>query len=103
MLAAPSIFEPGPGNVYLEAMASARPVIAGDTGGAPEVVLDGETGLLVRPGDVRGIERAIATLAEDPVLAASLGARGRELVEEHFALERYIDRIEGLYEGVCRR
>jgi glycosyltransferase involved in cell wall biosynthesis len=103
MLAAPSIFEPGPGNVYLEAMASGRPVIAGDTGGAPEVVLDGETGILVRPGDVRAIERAIATLAEDPALAASLGARGRELVEEHFALDRYIDRIEGLYEAVCRR
>jgi glycosyltransferase involved in cell wall biosynthesis len=103
MLAAPSRFEPGPGNVYLEAMAAARPVIAARTGGAPEVVLDGTTGLLVDPGDIEGIESAIATLTDDRALAAALGARGRALVEERFALDRYIDRIEALYEQVLRR
>jgi glycosyltransferase involved in cell wall biosynthesis len=98
IFAGPSAYEPGPGNVYLEAMAAARPVIACDTGGAPEVVLDGETGVLVPPYDTHALGAAIERLAADGAWGAELGRRGREHVEREFALERYLDKVERAYE-----
>lgn len=97
---APSAYEPGPGNVYLEAMACARPVIACNTGGAPEVVLDGRTGLLVPPYDTATLGEAIATLADDAGLRERIGREGRRRAEDEFGLERYVDRVESLYEGL---
>ena len=100
MFVGPSLFEPGPGNVYLEAMACERPVIACNTGGAPEVVIDGRTGLLVPPHDTGPLAEAIAKLAEDPELGRRLGAAGRRRAEDCFSLGRYVDRVEQLYEEV---
>ena len=100
MFVGPSRFEPGPGNVYLEAMASGRPVIACDTGGAPEVVLDGTTGLLVPPCSTGPLADAIVALADDPELRGRLAAAGRRWVEENFSREQYVDRVESLYEQV---
>jgi glycosyltransferase involved in cell wall biosynthesis len=103
MLVAPSTFEPGPGNVYLEAMACARPVVAAVSGGAPEVVLDRKTGLLVPPGDVDAIEAAIVELADDADLRASLGTAGRAWIESRFSLDRYVDKVETIYQEVLAR
>jgi glycosyltransferase involved in cell wall biosynthesis len=101
LLALPATFEPGPGNVYLEAMASGRPVVACHTGGAGEVVLQRETGLLVAPGDPAATEAAIAELAGDDNLRLALGRRGREWVEQEFSLDRYLDKVERAYEAVA--
>lgn len=95
--AGPSVYEPGPGNVYLEAMASGRPVIACNTGGAPEVVLHDKTGLLVPPSDVELLAEAIATLAEDDALRERLGRAGRERIEGNFSFEKYVDKVETQY------
>jgi glycosyltransferase involved in cell wall biosynthesis len=95
--AAPSVYEGGPGNVYLEAMACGRPVIACGTGGIPEVVTDGTTGLLVRPHDLAQIEQAIITLAENAALRDRLGQAGRERVVSDFSVERYLDKCEAHY------
>lgn len=95
--AAPSVYEGGPGNVYLEAMSCGRPVIAGDTGGIPEVVLHGATGLLVKPHDLRAIETAIVALATDVALREQLGRAGRQRAVEHFSVEKYLDQCEGHY------
>ena len=97
LFAGPSVFEPGPGNVYLEAMACARPVIACNTAGAPEVVLDGKTGILIPPKDSAALERAIAKLADDPGLRETLGAAGRKWAAENFSVEKYIDKVEAFY------
>jgi glycosyltransferase involved in cell wall biosynthesis len=97
VFAAPSVYEGGPGNVYLEAMASGKPVIACDTGGVPEVVLEGETGLLVRPHDLDAIEHAITALAEDAALPARFGLAGRERAVQHFSVTRYLDTCERHY------
>ncbi|MCC7537298.1 MAG: glycosyltransferase family 4 protein [Deltaproteobacteria bacterium] len=67
----------GFGMVFLEANASGRPVIGGRSGGAPDAVVDGVTGLLVDGDDVGDIERAIATLVEDEALRRRMGEAGR--------------------------
>jgi glycosyltransferase involved in cell wall biosynthesis len=95
--AGPSSYEPGPGNVYLEAMACARPVIAGAAGGAPEVVLAGETGLLLPPDDGGALEKAIAMLADDAELRRRLGRLARAWVAANFSLDAYIDKVERAY------
>jgi len=71
----------GWGNVFIEAAACARPVIVGDSGGAREALVDGETGLLVDGADIGQVADAVATLLEDPGLAAKMGDSGRARVE----------------------
>ena len=102
LFAGPSIYEPGPGNVYLEAMACARPVIACNTAGAPEVVLDEKTGLLVPPQDSAALETAIVRLAEDSALRIRLGDAGRKWVTQNFSVEKYIDKVEQFYEQLLQ-
>jgi glycosyltransferase involved in cell wall biosynthesis len=76
----PSAEEPF-GMVYLEAMAMRRPVVAYASGGTPEVVSDGETGLLVERGDTAGLARCLLRLFRDPELRRRLGEAGRQRVE----------------------
>ena len=68
----------------LEAAACARPVVATDVPGCREAVRPGETGLLVPPHDIDALAEAIAALAADPALRASMGRAGRALIEQHF-------------------
>jgi glycosyltransferase involved in cell wall biosynthesis len=72
----------------LEAMSAGLPVVASRVGGVPEVVLDGETGLLVPPGDPSSLAAAIERLLVDPDLRARLGTAGRARIEESFDLDR---------------
>lgn len=94
--AAPSTIETL-GNTYLEAMACGRAPIACNTGGTPEVVLDGETGLLIAPRDVNALEEAILKLSADAGLRERLANRGRQWVEENFSLPKYIAKIEAVF------
>lgn len=71
----------GWGNVFIEAAACARPVVVGDSGGAREALVDGETGLLVDGAEVQEVADAVATLLSDRDLARSMGRAGRERVE----------------------
>ena len=96
IFAGPSDYEPGPGNVYLEAMAAGRPVIACNSGGAPEIVQQGSTGLLIPPRDLIALENAISTLAGDAALRARLGTNGRVWVKDNVVIDKYIDKIEHL-------
>ena len=86
----------GLGMVYLEASATGLPVVAGDSGGAPDAVLEGETGRVVdgsRPGPVA---RALIGLLRDPDRAAQMGARGREWVARTWTWEHTAERLDGL-------
>jgi phosphatidylinositol alpha-1,6-mannosyltransferase len=71
----------GWGNVFIEAAACGRPVVVGDSGGARETVVHGETGLLVDGRDHAAVGDAVATLLEDPAYARRLGKAGRARVE----------------------
>jgi glycosyltransferase involved in cell wall biosynthesis len=92
----PSLGE-GFGMVALEAMERARPVIASAVGGLPEIVVDGETGIVVPPGDAGALAGAIAALASDLDRARALGQAGRTRALESFRQERCTSGIETLY------
>jgi len=74
----------GFGLVYLEANACGKPAIGGRAGGVPDAVVHGRTGLLVDPGDVDDLGRAIVTLLGNPELAAAMGRQGLERVRASF-------------------
>jgi starch synthase len=83
VFACPSVYEPL-GIVNLEAMACGAAVVASRVGGIPEVVVDGETGLLVPPGDPEALAEALNILVRDPDLAAEMGRRGRARAAAEF-------------------
>ncbi|MFG3255912.1 glycosyltransferase family 4 protein [Streptomyces sp. NPDC048172] len=74
----------GLGIVYLEASATGLPVVAGDSGGAPDAVLDGETGWVVRGGHPREAADRLIELLRDPALRARMGERGRAWVDDNW-------------------
>lgn len=95
--------EPEPfGRVIIEAMAAAKPVVAFAHGALPEIVVNGETGLLVAPGDENGLADAVCTLIEQPELARQMGFRGRKRVEDHFGAARMTAGIETILHEVLR-
>jgi glycosyltransferase involved in cell wall biosynthesis len=96
LLVCPSIREPF-GMVLVEAMAAGRPVIASDSGGPPEIVEHGESGLLFKTGDAAELAEAVLRLLRDPALAARLATRGRARVAERFTRARYAGEMEALY------
>ncbi len=97
VFAMPSIWE-GFGIVLLEAMAAGRPIVASRVATIPEVVVDGETGLLVPPGDPVALADALAALALDAERASALGSAGRERLQRCFSIEKMVGDTEGLYE-----
>lgn len=97
----PSAEEPF-GMVYLEAMAVRRPVVAYASGGAPEVVVHGETGLLVGRGNVDALATALGRLLRDSDLRRVFGLAGRRRVEETFAPSRSAAEMLAVYHSISR-
>lgn len=81
----------------IEALAAGRPVVSTAVGGVPDVVENGETGFLVRPGDTHALAERLALLADDPALAARMGAEGRRRSLERYAVARLVDDVDALY------
>ncbi|SDN70101.1 glycosyltransferase family 4 protein [Actinacidiphila guanduensis] len=86
----------GLGIVYLEASATGLPVVAGDSGGAPDAVLDGETGWVVPGGDPAAAADRILGLLRDPGLRTAMGERGRRWVEESWRWDHLAGRLKSL-------
>lgn len=91
------------GRVLVEAMAAGLPVVAVRGGGAAEIVIDGETGLLAAPNSVSELTAHLERLATDAELRRRLGEAGRRRVETEFSLERCADRIQAVYIEALRR
>ncbi len=94
----------GFGLVFLEAAACGKPAVGGRAGGVPEAVVDGETGILVRPGDPREVEQAVLRLWEDRGLAGRMGRAGQERVRKDFSWSRIALRYAETFEALlCSR
>jgi glycosyltransferase involved in cell wall biosynthesis len=89
----PSVWPEPFGQVALEAMVTGRPVVASSTGGLADVVVNGETGILVPPGDVAALREALRTLLDDPERRARMGEAGRRRAR-HFTVSTVTDRFE---------
>ncbi|MCK5146687.1 glycosyltransferase [bacterium] len=92
----PSISEGLP-NVILEAMACGVPVVASNTGGIPELVADGESGVLFVPQDPASLAESLQILLDDSQKSSQMGVEGRRRVETLFSLRHQIDSFEKLY------
>ncbi|MFV1985835.1 MAG: glycosyltransferase family 4 protein [Gemmatimonadota bacterium] len=89
----PSVWAEAFGLAALEPMALRRPVVASEVGGLPEVVVDGETGVLVPPGDERALSTALGALLADPGARHRMGEAGRRRVFERFERRAQLDRL----------
>ena len=88
------------GLVLLEAGALGKPVIATRVGGVPEVVMDNETGVLVRPEDPAALAAAIIKLLENRDLAHRMGMNARRRVEERFTIQHAVSQVLEVYYSV---
>ena len=84
----------------LEAMASGTPVVASRLGGLPELVVDGETGYLVEPGDVAALRARLALVLGDPAAAHRLGEAARARAVERFTWDACARRCLAVYEAL---
>ena len=83
------------GRVIVEGMLARKPVVATAAGGAAEIVRDGSTGVLVRPGDEEALAEALRRLLADPNLALRFGEAGRQVATKEFSLPAMLSGIEG--------
>jgi glycosyltransferase involved in cell wall biosynthesis len=92
LFAMPSLFEPW-GNVFTEAMAHGLPCIGTSAGGIPDIIVDGETGYLVPPGEPEVLAERILRLLLDPDLAQQMGERGYRRVMKMFTWDKVVERM----------
>ena len=97
----PSVWHEPFGIPIIEAMAAGLPVIATRGGAISEIVIDGETGVLVDRGDVRQLAAALATLLANPEMRARMGMAGRQRVARLFTWDRVVERLTAHYERAC--
>ncbi len=99
LLVHPAMME-GLGVSLLQAAAAGTPIVASRAGGMPEAVLDGESGLLVPPGDTPALGEAIERLLGDSQLRRRMGERGRQLVTEQFSVDAMVEGNLAVYQAV---
>lgn len=90
----------GFGRTIAEAMAMTKPVVASRVGGLQELILEGETGFLVPPGDNSTLADAICRVIENPKLAFEFGIKGRQRIKEHLSVEKNVKETEQVYQSV---
>lgn len=103
VVVSPSVLPESFGLVLLEAMTAGRAVVASDHGGPRELVADGETGLLVPPGDARALAEALGALLSDRERAVAMGRAARERALARFPLDGAVGKFEAIYESVAGR
>jgi glycosyltransferase involved in cell wall biosynthesis len=86
------------GRVFIEAMAARCPVVAYDSGGAKEIVVNGETGILVPLGDLEAMAQAICQLLDHPTTRQQMGEAGRKRVEKNYTLDKHCQAVSMVYD-----
>jgi glycosyltransferase involved in cell wall biosynthesis len=97
VLVHPSTANEGVPQAILQALAMRKPVIASDVGAIREVIIHGQTGILIPPQETQDIADRVVDLFKNPVLRERLGNEGQRMVRDSYSLERMLDRIEELY------
>jgi glycosyltransferase involved in cell wall biosynthesis len=97
----PSLWEGLP-NVLLEAMAAGKPVVATKVGGIPEIVVHGETGILIPPRDTDALAIAIIDLLQNKLKAKNMGEAGRIRAGKRFSIYKMIEKTENLYQELLK-
>ena len=87
----------------IEAMAMRKPVVATSVGGIPEVVVDGETGILVPPMDSTALAKAIARILLNKQIASRMGLAGRQRVENQFSADAVVARTQQIYNRLTKQ
>lgn len=95
----PSLWENQP-YALLEAMACARPVVATNVGGIPEIVKSGINGILVDPGSAQGLAEAIVQVLQDKELQVKLGAEARKTIECRYSSKKVLEKSLAIYESL---
>jgi glycosyltransferase involved in cell wall biosynthesis len=95
-------FSEGLSITLLESMQCGIPVVATRVGGNPEVVVDGETGYLVKPGDASDFASHVVKLLQNRDLRKKMGGEARKRVEKHFRMSDVASRYIGIYEDCCK-
>ena len=103
VVAVPSLWEEPFGLVVVEAMAAGRAVVASNAGGIPEIIRDGETGVLVERGDTAGLIAALGRLLRDDACRSRLAEAGRQAAVERFSSGRMAAEVEAVYCAVATR
>lgn len=98
---APSLYESF-GQIYIEAMAWAKPVIGCNVGGVPEVIRDGETGFIIEPDDEHELAKRIITLKDD-TLREKMGCAAREFVQNTFTIEKMVSDTLNVYDSILEK
>lgn len=98
----PSLWE-GLGIAALEAAAAGKPIVASRVGGIPEIISDGETGILVEPGNVKSLADGLEHVLLGKIDAKDMGARAKEMVREKFSVEKMVEEYEMLYEELVNK
>jgi glycosyltransferase involved in cell wall biosynthesis len=99
LFAMPSLFEPW-GNVFTEAMAHGLPCIGTSVGGIPDIIVDGETGYLVPPGESEILAECILRVLLNPGLAQQMGERGYRRVMGRFTWDKVVERMRPCIAGL---
>lgn len=98
----PSYFEGQPVSV-LEAMSNACGIVVSKTGDIPDMIIEGETGLLIPPQDAKALEESLISLLEQPKLCRTLGENARRKAEAEFSIDNNIKQLLAVYESIsCR-
>jgi len=97
-----SLYE-GMGRVILEAQAAGKPVVATRVGGIPDIVIEGETAILVPPADPSSLCKAIEKLIEDRLLRQKMQERARQFVDYRFSSQKMVEEIAQLYEELIKK
>lgn len=99
----PSTASEATSQVIPQALAVGKPVIATNTGGLPEIIEDGITGLLIEPGNHEAIACAVVRMAENKEEAEKMAVRGREKILKGYTFQRMIDDTSGVYQNILKK
>ena len=97
----PSYFE-GQSVAILEAMAYSCGIVASDIGGIPQMITEGQTGILIQPKDADSLKRGLEKLLADEMLCRRLGEEAREKVEKEFSIEQNMKQLLEVYQQILR-